>query len=66
MQNYRNQSKDKKEMDQATRDMKHRETTNPCDNKHDKQDDPDTHFLASKNPKLRLCLSGPISIRPTA
>jgi hypothetical protein len=35
MQNDRNHRKDKKQMDLATRDRKHREATNSCDNKDD-------------------------------
>jgi hypothetical protein len=44
MQDDRNHREDKKEMDQATRDMKHREATNPSNHKHNEQNHPNTHF----------------------
>jgi hypothetical protein len=48
MQNDRNHSKEKKEMNQATRHMKHRETANPCDHKDNEQNHPHAHFRAPR------------------
>jgi hypothetical protein len=44
VQNQGNYREDQKQVDQTACHVKHRETTNPCDQQNHEQDCPDTHF----------------------
>jgi hypothetical protein len=50
VQDERNECKHEEDVNQASSDVKHRESTEPGNQKHDKQDHPNAHFSSLSEP----------------